>query len=289
MTVPATVANLGPGFDCLGVAVGVYLKVAFEEAAETELTGKGRIRELKDSYIHRSFSAAFALAGRQTPQVRIDVVDDYASAKGLGASASAIVAGLAGAQAFGGLGLDDRDLARLASEIEGHPDNVLPALFGGLVLSLPSEGPPQWVRFEPTSEIAPLIMIAGQMFKTETARSAVPGEVSREDAVANAASTAALLAILTGNRPFDHLIAAVADRLHQPHRLPLMPESLELFEKLTARGIATALSGAGPSLIALVETAGLEDAAKTAVELAPDGWTVLTPGWDLGGARASRV
>lgn len=280
MKVPATVANLGPGFDCLGAAVGLYLTVSFTEAAHSELAGRGRIRSLDHSYLYRGFSAAFGAAGKAVPPVRIEVAEDYPSARGLGASASAIVAGLAGARKLGGLQLSDRELASLAVQIEGHADNVLPALIGGLVLSI--EG--NWLRFEPTPEISPLILVARQSFKTEQARKAVPDEVFRADAVANAAATAALVAILTGRQPFDRLISAVQDRIHQPYRLPLMPASEELFEKLTARGIATALSGAGPSLIALVETARIDEAARTAAELAPEGWTVVSPGWDLHGA-----
>jgi homoserine kinase len=279
--VPATTANLGPGFDCLGVALGTYLNIGFSSAAKFEIAGRGRLHPIPGNLTYRSFLAAYALAGRQVPTVRIETIGRYPSARGLGASASAIVAGLVGARAFGNLDLGDEDLAKLAVEIEGHPDNVLPALFGGLVLSVGES----WIRLEPNPAIAPLILVAADGFKTKSARRVLPAQISRADAIANAASTAALVAIMCGIAGPELLMAATTDRLHEPYRLPLMPASQKVHEQLRSEGIPTTLSGAGPSLLCLVETEEQQQVADKVRGALPQGWNVLTPGWDLGGAR----
>lgn len=279
--VPATIANLGPGFDCLGVAVGAHLSLRFTESKETEIVGKGHLRKVADNYSHRAFVAAYAAAHIEAPEVRIETLDYYPSARGMGASASAIVAGLVAARMAGDLDLSDQDLASLAIRIEGHGDNVLPALFGGLVLNS-HDG---WMRFEPSSNLAPIIFVAREKFRTEAARRVLPVDVPREDAVANAASTAALVAILTDRGPVQGLMMAMEDRVHEPYRLPLMPETLELHQALRTQGLPTALSGAGPSLISIVDARSLDESAALAAKIVPSGWKVLTPGWDLSGAQ----
>lgn len=279
--VPATVANLGPGFDCLGMAVGAHLTLRFTEAKKTEIGGKGPLRQVPDNYTHRAFVAAYAAAHIQAPEVRIETLDFYPSARGMGASASAIVAGLVAARMAGDLELSDQDLAGLAIRIEGHGDNVLAALFGGLVLNS-HDG---WMRFEPSSDLAPIIFVAREKFRTEAARRVLPVDVPRADAVANAAATAALVAILTDRGPVQGLMMAMEDRIHEPYRLPLMPETFELHAALRAQGIPTALSGAGPSLISIVDAGSLDESAALAAKIVPAGWKVLIPGWDLKGAQ----
>ncbi len=171
----------------------------------------------------------------------------------------------------------------MATEIEGHPDNVLPALFGGLVLSVGGSS----INLQPTEDIAPIVLVAKERFRTGAARKVVPAELSRADAIANAAATAALVTILTGTTGLDHLMDATEDRMHEPYRLPLMPASQAVHRELRAAGIATTMSGAGPSLISLVATGDLSKAAETARSIAPEGWQVLTPGWDRDGATVA--
>lgn len=281
--VPATAANLGPGFDVLGVALGSYLTIRFSQAPESVVAGRGRLHPIPGNLTYRGFMAAYDKAGVSAPGVRIETVGIYPSARGMGASASAIVAGLVGARALGDLDLADEDLARLATEIEGHPDNVLPALFGGLVLSVAGS----WINLQPTAEISPIVLVARERFKTGAARKVVPGQLSRADAIANAAATAALVTILTGSAGPEHLMAATEDRMHEPYRLPLMPASQKVHRELREAGIATTMSGAGPSLIALVPTSELPKTAQVVRELVPEGWQVLTPGWDRDGAVAA--
>ena len=298
--VPATSANLGPGFDCLGLALGAYLRIAVSPSRQVEIGGVGPPRPPGRNLTVKAYGAAFRSCGQQPPPMRFETVEAYPSARGMGASASAIVAGLVLARAVGDLPLADRDLAGLAVAIEGHADNVLPALFGGLVLatggvsaalaSSPAAGAPDadavpWMRFEPPASIAPLVLVARRGLRTSEARRVLPDVVPRADAVANASATGALVAILSGAVPPAGLLHATADRLHEPYRLPLMPETRELHRHLRERGVATALSGAGPSLVCLTETAGL-DRTRAVVDAAlPEGWQVLAPGWDVEGAR----
>jgi homoserine kinase len=267
----------------LGVALGSYLTIQFSGAAKSEIAGRGRLHPIPDNLTYRSFMAAYDKAGVKAPPVRIETVGIYPSARGMGASASAIVAGLVGARALGSLDLTDDDLAVLATEIEGHPDNVLPALFGGLVLSVGGS----WINLQPAEAIAPMILVAKERFRTGAARKVVPTELSRADAIANAAATAALVAILTGTAGMDRLMDATEDRMHEPYRLPLMPASQAVHRELRAAGIATTMSGAGPSLISMVASEELSKAAEKARELVPEGWQVLTPGWDRSGATVS--
>jgi homoserine kinase len=279
--VPATTANLGPGFDCLGVALGTHLRIRFSEAQQFEVAGRGRLHPIPGNLTYRSFLAAYERAGGSAPPVKIETVGRYPSARGMGASASAIVAGLVGARAYGELELDDDTLAALGVEIEGHPDNVLPALFGGLVLSVGST----WIRLEPNPAIAPVILVAAEGFKTSSARRVLPEQISRGDAIANASATGALVAVLCGKADARVLMEATRDRLHEPYRLPLMPASGKLHEQLRAAGIPTTLSGAGPSLLCLIEKSGQHSAVERIRRFLPEGWKLITPGWDLGGAR----
>ncbi len=275
--VPATVANLGPGFDCLGVALGVHLVLRVSPAPFGPPAPPPN-RNLT----HRSFAEAFRVAGRESPPVSVQVLESYPSARGMGASASAIVAGLVAAREMGGLEVSDTELALLATGIEGHPDNVLPALLGGLVLCSGRT----WMRLAPHPGVSPLVLVARERFKTAEARRVLPAEVTRADAVANAAALSCLMMALTGLEPPTALMSATEDRIHEPYRLALMHETADLRSVLRAKGVPTALAGAGPSLICLVETQSLEACTRLAREHLPEGWQALGPGWDLLGARA---
>ncbi|MGH2767771.1 MAG: homoserine kinase, partial [Actinomycetota bacterium] len=272
--VPATVANLGPGFDCLGVAVGMHLQARIDLSPAPEVAGEGPLRPPERNLTYRSFLAAHEACGRQAPPIRIEVLRSYASARGMGASASAIVAGLVAARELSELDLPDPDLARLAIEIEGHADNVLPALFGGLVLASRNS----WMHLDPTPAISPVIIVSPHKMMTGEARGVLPREVPRSDAVANAAALSALVAVLGGLEPPEGLLPATEDRLHQPYRLPLMAESARLLGALRAEGIAAALAGSGPSIVCLAAADAAEDCARLAGRLAPEGWEVLIPG-----------
>ena len=284
--VPATTANLGPGFDCLGAALGLYLELALEEARASATVAEDPAfvaGPVTDDLTHRAFVGAFAAAGEPAPPVRVTVRRAYPAGRGLGASASAIVGGLVGARALGGLDLSDDELAGLAVRIEGHADNVLPALFGGLVLAGAGLG---WQRFTPAPAVRPIVLVARESFATKAARQVLPDAVPRGDALANMAACAALVAVLAGLQPPSALMGATEDRLHEPYRLPLMAETRALHAGLRAAGVPAALSGAGPSVLVLVDAAAAEAAREIARGLLPPGWGVVDAGWDLDGARA---
>ncbi|MGH9195792.1 MAG: homoserine kinase, partial [Acidimicrobiia bacterium] len=170
---------------------------------------------------------------------------------------------------------------RLAMRIEGHADNVLPALFGGVVLHLQDS----WMRFDPVRTIQPVVLSAPGRFKTEDARRVLPVEVPSADAVSNASATAALIATLTGQQPPEALFHAMEDRVHQPYRFPLMQSTLDLYEALRGKGIPTALAGSGPSLICLVPAESVNEVTRVTADILPEGWQIITPGWDLDGAQ----
>lgn len=287
MRVPATVANLGPGFDCLGVALGIHLELLISASETMEVLGGDPLVALEDNLTYRAYLSAFAEVGGEPPPARIEVLAGYPHARGMGSSAAAIVAGLVGARALGGLALGDPGLAALAVRLEGHADNVLPALFGGLVLAAgPSDASGRgWIALTPTAEVVPVLLVAPEPFTTLESRAILPGQVSREDAVANAAATAALVAVLGGLESPAALMAATADRLHERFRLPLMAETADLHQALRTNGVAAALAGGGPSLIALVAGTEVQAAREVIRTHLPERWQVLTPGWDLDGAQ----
>lgn len=281
VSVPATVANLGPGFDCLGAALGLHLRIRFGRSERTEIAGLRPHRPAPENLTHLGLVEAFKAAGTEAPPVRIETLETYPSGRGLGASASAIVAGVVAARLIGDLDLPDEELGRIAIRIEGHGDNVLPAFFGGIVLYAHGG----WMRFEPSEEVEPIVLVAREKFRTEDARRVLPVDIPRQDAVANAAAAAALVAILSGRQAPEGLLLATEDRMHEPYRLPLMRETLEIHSALRSKGVATALAGAGPSLICLVERERRDEVARLASEICPEGWQIMNPGWDLAGAQ----
>jgi homoserine kinase len=257
--VPATSANLGPGFDALGLALARYDDVqvlvtpgglAIEVSGEGEDTSSAG----EDHLIVRAMRAAFAAAGRQPPGLRLRCVNRIPHGRGLGSSAAAIVAGAAAANALltrsGAPGLTDDELYALAAGIEGHPDNVAACLAGGLTIAWLEEGGPRLVRLFPLPEIAPVVCIAPGALTTAQARKALPETVTHADAAANAGRSALLVAALTADPTI--LLAATQDLLHQPYRAPVMPATADLVGRLRGAGIPAVVSGAGPSVLAFL-------------------------------------
>jgi homoserine kinase len=284
--VPATSANLGPGFDALGLALTLYDEVEAEittEGLSIEVSGEGA--EAADAgerhLVVRAMRAVFARAGGQPPGLALRCTNAIPQGRGLGSSAGAVVAGLLAARALsappgepehpapatgatGPAPSTHRDLAAelaLATDLEGHPDNAAACLAGGLTIAWTptalsgterhraGEQGPAAVRLDPRPEIHPVICVPATEMPTATARQALPDTVRHRDAVATAGRSALLIAALT-QRP-DLLLDATDDRLHEPYRGPLMPASAELIGRLRAAGIPAVLSGAGPSVLAL--------------------------------------
>lgn len=253
--VPATSANLGPGFDCLGAALSLYNRFWFSPG-ETELNIHFRGGETvgfgKDNLVYRAFARAFELFDKPVPAVNIEIELNVPMARGLGSSATAIVGGLLGANVMGELNLSAERLLQVAIAIEGHPDNVVPALKGGCQLSVLGERG-RWT-FCPVNwhdSIFAVVAIPDFKLSTETAREVMPKSISVPDAVFTQAHLGLLLRSLdTGNT--DWLSEALHDRLHQPHRIKLIAGFDAVQAAATAAGAhGTAISGAGPTILAL--------------------------------------
>ena len=259
--VPATSANLGPGFDALGLALSLYDEVEAWGCASglsIEISGEGAnlAGAGEDHMVVRAMRAAFAVTGGQPPGLGLRCLNRIPHGRGLGSSAAAIVAGILAARALAGPGaakLADGALLRLATELEGHPDNVAACLRGGLTIAWTADGEPRMVRLEPLASIRPVICVGPAPVRTEVARRLLPDLVPHREAAANAGRSALLVAALT-QLPAEPgaLLAATRDWLHQDYRAEAMPETAALVGRLRAAGIPAVVSGAGPSVLALL-------------------------------------
>jgi homoserine kinase len=294
--VPASSANLGPGFDALGVALGLYDVVLGEvSGAELVITAEGEgVADLprdETHLVHQAMVRAFDVLGARPPGLRLHCVNSIPHGRGLGSSSAAIVGGLALARALvvdGDRLLDDEALFGLAAELEGHPDNVAPAVFGSFTIAYSDRGGFAAVRLEVTSPVAFVLFVPTTPVHTKVARGLLPPTVSHGDASFNAGRAALLVAALTGRPDLlpdplqaDLLLRATEDRLHQAYRAAAMPASAALIDELRADGVAAVLSGAGPAVLALVNRARVADVAARA----PAGWAASELELDRDGVR----
>jgi homoserine kinase len=276
VTVPATTANLGPGFDCLGAALTLSNQFCFsllppgdEQVVITAIGAEAKLVTTdKSNLVYQAFARVFQHLKQVPPPIRIEIQLGVPLSRGLGSSATAIVGGLVGANALAGSPLTLEALMQLAIAIEGHPDNVVPALVGGCCLSATGIDRP-WERcnipWHPS--IVPIVAIPAFELSTKLARQVLPTTYSRADAIFNAAHLGLLLRGLeTGNR--EWLKAAMHDRIHQPYRQALIPgyETLQA-AALDAGADGMVISGAGPTLLALTDSQTAE-AVKDAIATA---------------------
>ena len=251
---PASSANLGPGFDTLALALGCYLEcklIPAEQGFSVRVTGeeKAGIPSDETNLIWRSF---LRLSGDSAPRgALLEIANAIPVGKGLGSSAAAIVAGLALANEWGRLGKSRQELIQVATEIEGHPDNVAAAVLGGFVVNCQAEDGrviAMQHRLEAAMEI--VLTVPDAPLATSAARAALPSEFLHQDAVFNVQRAALLVAAL-GNGRADLIREAMRDRLHQPYRAPLIPGLQEALQMQDVSGLlGVALSGAGPSVVA---------------------------------------
>jgi homoserine kinase len=273
VVVPATSANLGPGYDSLGLALALHDELTasvidgdLEVTVEGE--GAGTLALDETHLVVRSMWAGFAAMGVAPPGLRLHCVNAIPHARGLGSSSAAIVGGLGLARALvtdGDERMPDDDLVALAADLEGHPDNVAPAALGGFTIS-GREGE-RWyaVRAPVDPRVRVVAFVPPYELSTELARGLLPATVPHADAAADAGRAALLVAAL-GGAP-EHLLAATRDYLHQSYRRPAMPESLTLVDALRADGVPAVVSGAGPTVLAFVVDGG--DLSQRC----PEGWT----------------
>ncbi len=292
--VPATSANLGPAFDCAGLALTLHDDVDFAVAdagLDVTVTGVGA-EELSCDERHlvvRSFRAACDLLGWSPPGLRVRAHNAVPQGRGMGSSAAAVVAGVVGAfELCPDVDVRDDDaVLRLVSELEGHPDNVAACLLGGATLSWTTPAGARARRMEVAADVLPVVLVPGDTLSTHLARTLLPAQVPHADAAANAAR-AALLVLALSSEP-SLLLDATEDRLHQRQRAAAMPGTLALVDRLRDAGHAAVVSGAGPSVLVL--TRRQDDAGTVAgvTSLTPDGWRAYPLQVDRGGARVSRV
>lgn len=271
---PASSANLGPGFDSFALALPLLAEFELRPAKAWSVTveGDGQGIPLDDENLFVvSARAAAKAAGRELAPQQVIQRSAIPIARGLGSSAAAIVGGVVAANALLGEPFDRRTLLRIANEVEGHADNVAAALYGAFTVALPDEGGPVATRLVFPRTWRVCLLIPGRPLSTEQARAVLPAQVSRDDAVFNVAHGAALIAAVM--RADGALLAlAMVDRLHQPARTALVPALGEIIAAAREAGaFGAALSGAGPSVLAVAPTrlaprvvAAMEEAASAA-------------------------
>jgi homoserine kinase len=264
ISAPASTANIGPGFDCLGAAVSLRLEVEASDKPLPELIRR----------------AAEAVAGDVSSGGSVH--SEIPQKAGLGSSGAAIAAGMLFGCALAGKELDPAELLAIGTPLEGHPDNLAAALFGGLTAVLPSG---EVMRFDPTPLVRPMVLIGQEQVPTAEARSVLPVDVPRADALANLSRTAGLLALLSGaaEPTARRLRECTEDLLHQSFRAPLMPKASRVLNSLRREGFAAALSGAGPSIVCLVVRGEEKDIRTAAAEF--DDFDLLELDWSSVGAR----
>jgi homoserine kinase len=266
--VPATSANLGPGFDCFALAFELCNDVVVDtegSGVTWEAEGAGELRTDGTDTISTAAATVALESGSALPPFSLHGVNAIPLSRGLGSSAAAAVAGVTIADRLLDLSLPASDVVRFAAAIEGHPDNVAAAVLGGLTLAY--EG--GIVRLDPSPDLRPVVLVPEALrLSTSEARAVLPASVSRADAVFTIGRAAIAVVALTADPAM--LPEALKDRLHQPYRLPLVPEANQLFRRLREAGVAVCVSGAGPSLLAF-------DLPEAPVPDAPSGWRAIRP------------
>lgn len=255
---PASSANLGPGFDSLGLSVPLYTTLRVTPQATTEIVPMGAELEGtpadESNYVYRAMLLAARRAGRSLPPARIEIETDVPLARGLGSSAAALVAGIVAGNELLGCPLDDLAVLDVAAREEGHPDNVAPALFGGIVVATLDKLGTHYVRLDPPANLGVTVLIPDFELSTSKARAVLPKEYSRADAV-HALSHAALLAAALSQGRLDLLRHAMQDYIHQIWRAPLVPGLSDILEDAWKHGaLGAALSGAGPTVLCFHDT-----------------------------------
>ncbi|ACO44930.1 homoserine kinase [Deinococcus deserti] len=255
---PASSANLGPGFDSLGLSVPLYttLRVTPQEVTEVVPCGPELENTPADesNYVYQAMLLSAQRAGRTLPPARIEIETEVPLARGLGSSAAALIAGIVAGNELLGRPLDHETVLDVAAREEGHPDNVAPALFGGIVIATLDKLGTHYVRLDPPAHLGVTVLIPDFELSTSKARAVLPREYSRADAV-HALSHAALLAAALSVGRLDLLRHAMQDYIHQVWRAPLVPGLSDILDDAHRYGaLGAALSGAGPTVLCFHDT-----------------------------------
>lgn len=255
--VPASTANLGPGFDSLGMALSLYAWIEMSASEQTEITlygdGMTGIPTDKTNLIYKVAQQVFREVGVSIPELKIGMYSEIPLTRGLGSSASAIVGALAAANSLTGSKLSQDRLLQIATALEGHPDNVGASLLGGIIVSAWDGERAEAIRLEPPADLQVLVAIPEFQLSTDKARHALPESYSKQDAVYNVGRSSLLVAALASGE-LGMIRHAMKDRLHQPYRASMIPGMERVLAEATEHGaLGAALSGAGPTMLALVD------------------------------------
>ena len=288
--VPATSANLGPGFDTLGMALSFYDELQVEAVAGNEIhvevhgEGAGEVPTDGTNLVASTIRFVFDRYKQPMPGLELVAHNVIPHGRGMGSSGAAVVSGIMAAKGLleGIVEISSKELLDIATELEGHPDNVAPALFGGLTIAWEDEFGPHHKKLFVHRGVSPLELVPANKMSTALARSLQPESVPHDDAVFNVSRSALLIAALTQSP--ELMMAATEDKLHQDYRAEAMPETYELIQLMRSRGHAAVVSGAGPSVLVLAsDPAERLEAAKLAAEKYPQ-WQALLLAVDFKGA-----
>jgi homoserine kinase len=288
--VPATSANLGPGFDTLGMALSYYDELVVEVVSGSDVIvevigeGAGEVATDESNLVVKSLAHTFKKFGQKLPGLKLTANNIIPHGRGMGSSGAAVVSGIVAAKGLleGIVKISDQELLTLATELEGHPDNVAPALFGGLTIAWEDESGPHHKKLFVHRGVSPLELVPKHKMSTALARSLQPESVPHDDAVFNVSRSALLIAALTQSP--ELLLAATEDRLHQDYRAAAMPETDQIVKLMRENSHAAVVSGAGPSVLVLAsDPAQRLEAAKLAAKHYPD-WQALLLAVDFKGA-----
>jgi homoserine kinase len=289
VSVPATSANLGPGFDTLGMALSHYDHYTAEvtgSGLEIDIRGEGEKDAPRDenNLVFKALRLVFDSLGEKIPGLKISCENNIPHGRGMGSSGAAVAGGvmLAAGLLAQKHQLTEQQLLEFATELEGHPDNVAPALFGGLTIAWVDDSGPHHKKLTVHRGISPLVLVPSNQMSTKLARSLQPDSVPHTDAVFNVSRSALLVAALTQSP--ELMMAATEDKLHQSYRAAAMPETSALISALRAGGHPAVVSGAGPSVLVLEDDPKKRLKAMEMVSKDFSTWTPLALAVDFKGA-----
>lgn len=275
VTVPASTANIGPGFDTLGLALNMYNIYEFEEINESlRIEGCPDKFKNEDNLVYTSFQHTAEIIGRNVKGLKISMQTDIPVSRGLGSSSACIVGGVFGANALLNGNLSKHELFKIAVDIEGHPDNIAPAVYGGLTASIVEEGEPYCVNYNISEKLEFCALIPDFETSTYEARKLLPEEVSFRDAVFNVSRIAVLLkALEKGN--LEVINVTLQDKLHQKYRRALIYECDEVQKICEGNGSAAFfISGSGPTLMSIIENSDFTNKIKNSIINLKHNWEV---------------
>lgn len=290
VTVPATSANMGPGFDTLGLALNLYNTFTFKEISEGfEINGFDKEYNCENNLVYTSMLETFKEIGYIPKGVSIDIESNIPISRGLGSSASCILGGVIGANELAGAPLSKEEVFQLATKIEGHPDNIAPALFGGLIVSVMDGEKILYNTIKVYNGIKFVALVPDFILSTKEAREVLPSSISFQQGVNNVSRVALLLSALSNGR-FDLLKYSFKDELHQPYRGKLIPDFLNIINKCEEIGVlGVYLSGAGPTIMCILEEENdsFLGEIKSYLDTLKGNWDIKELCIDLDGTRIS--